>query len=99
MSTEIIAKPKLVNADFRVCCNHSDRRVCVKTVDAIRNHFNNIVELTATQPYAKVDDMCVIGTAIIDPQKKIKFQRDLKRLKITTDGTRVIKKAIVEIVQ
>lgn len=99
MSTKIIAKPKLVNADFRVCCNHTNRRACVKTVDAIRNYFNNIVELTATQPYAKEDDMCVIGTAIIDPQKKIKFQKDLKKLKITADGTRVIKKAVVEIVQ
>ena len=92
-------KPKLVEVDFRVCCNHkaNSSTTCVRTVKAIRKQFNNIVEINAVKPYGSTEDMCVIGTAKIKASMKTQFEKDLKKLKINSTGTRKIKRAIVSL--
>ena len=94
-----IQKPKLVEVDFRVCCNHSanSSAACISTVKSIREQFNNIIEIEATKPYGSTEDMCVIGTAKIKASMKTQFEKDLKRLKIDSTGTRKIKRVIVSL--
>ena len=92
-------KQALVEVDFRVCCNHkaNSSTACTLTVKAIRKQFNNIVEINAVKPYGSTEDMCVIGTAKIKASMKTQFEKDLKKLKINSTGTRKIKRAIVSL--
>ena len=91
-----IKQSELVKVDFRVACNHTTKKACVKTIDAILKNFNNITEIIPTVPLNTNENICVIGTAVIDPKNKSKFQNDLKKLKINSEGTRKITKAIVK---
>lgn len=85
--------------DFRVCCNHATNSStrCIRTVKAIRKQFNNIMEIKTTKPYGSTEDMCVIGTAKIKASMRTQFEKDLKKLKIDSAGTRKIKRAIVSL--
>ena len=96
-----MSKSNLVKVDFRVCCNHSRGNpvACIETMDAILQQFNNIVTITPTRPHGEAEDMCVIGTARIDPNMKEKFRRDLKNLKFSSRTNRQIKKVLVQLPQ
>lgn len=89
-------KTKLVEADFRVCCNHKgNSTACTETLNAIRQQFNNIIEIQATKPYGETEDMCVIGTATIAPSMRAKFEKDLRNLHVHSRRSIKIKKAVV----
>ena len=91
------SKTNLVEASFCVCCNHKENnnKACIETMNEIRSQFNNIVTLVPTKPYGDTEDMCVFGTARINPKMKDKFRRDLKNLKFPSKDNRRINKARV----
>lgn len=91
----------LVEVDFLVCCNHKkskQRKSCINTVNAIRKNFNNINTISAIRPIGNSEDMCVMGTAIINPSKKKKFEKDLEDLKVDSSSRQLeIKKVIIDL--
>lgn len=95
MNIETILKTPTVRANFRVCCNHkNDHLVCTKTMNILKKNFNNIVEIQAVKAYGTTEDMCVIGTAIIRPSMRARFEKDLKDI-VNKTGSVKIKKSIV----
>ena len=95
MNIATIIKTKTVKADFRVCCDHKNNKLaCIKTMDALKRNFNNIVAIQATRPYGTTENMCVIGTAIIKPSMRARFEKDLKSKINKTSSIKIIKSIV-----
>ncbi|MDA7941935.1 MAG: hypothetical protein MPJ06_03830 [Nitrosopumilus sp.] len=91
-----MATQKAVAANFRVCCNHGKTsKACTHTIEAITENFFNITKIKAVRPYGDAEDMCVIGTAMIRPSMRAKFERDLKGVKIRGGSGKITKAVVV----
>ncbi|CAI9832592.1 hypothetical protein IBTHAUMO2_870007 [Nitrosopumilaceae archaeon] len=84
-----------MEADFLVCCNHGKSPgACTHTVEALRDNFLNISEISAVKPFGDTEDMCVTGTAMIRPSMRAKFEKDLKEVKIRGKGKKITKAVV-----
>ena len=85
----------LVEAEIMVCCNHKRTAgACTDTIQALIDNFLNIREINGVKAIDGTEDMCVIGTALIRPSMRARFERDIKGMKIPGRNRRITKAVV-----
>ncbi|MDA7953600.1 MAG: hypothetical protein MPJ05_07300 [Nitrosopumilus sp.] len=85
-----------VEANFRVCCSHKDTsKPCNHTIEAITGTFFNVTKIRAVKTHGGAEEVCVIGTAVIRPSARARFERDLKRTVVRGGRDRITRAKVV----